>query len=82
MQLVYSPHEFEHWYKQGKISKPVKFDIITQTDTILLDPRQEVDLLFKFLTFRSASKTAKLSTHDTIVQRSIRILFRYNDEVI
>ena len=29
VQLVYSPHEFEHWYKLGKVSKPAKYDIIT-----------------------------------------------------
>lgn len=56
--------------------------MITQSDTILLEPEEQIELLFKFQSFREASKIAKISTPEIIVQRSIRILFKNNDDII
>jgi hypothetical protein len=68
--MVYSAHEFEHWVKQGKVKKPLSYDMITSIDTVLLNPGQKIDLLFKFQTFREVSHNVNVvASPDVIKQR-------------
>lgn len=44
--------EWRYWVSQGKCSKPPSFDVLTEQGDVILQPNEEVELLFKFLTLR------------------------------
>jgi hypothetical protein len=50
--MVYSAHEFEYWANRGEVRRPNSFEFLVSTDTIILAPGENVELLFKFQTFR------------------------------
>ena len=82
VSMVYSQVELEHWARKEIIRKPQSFDFITSTDTIILQPSQRIELLFKFQTFREASLDPNvLSSIDVIKQRSVRIVCSMNGQV-
>ena len=76
VSLVYSANEMEHWAKQGKFNNPPRsYDFITQTDTVILQPDQKCELLFKFQTFREVSHALDIpSSSEVIRQRNVRIV--------
>jgi len=48
VKMVYSPHEFEYWATRGEVRRPHSLDFLVSTDTIILSPGENVELLFKF----------------------------------
>ncbi len=47
--------EWKFWHKNGKCPAPKNWDCVSKQNDILLDPREQVPLLFKFYSFREAS---------------------------
>jgi hypothetical protein len=52
MQLVTDKAEWRYWVSKGKCAKPSSYDVMTEAGDIDLQPGDEVELLFKFLTLR------------------------------
>ncbi|CDW71325.1 UNKNOWN [Stylonychia lemnae] len=73
--LVNDPLEWRHWVKQGKGQAPFSYDIIQRPADIILNPMDEVELLFKFMTTRDVSiDPNELASQDIIKPRKIGII--------
>lgn len=76
LQLVKNDNrEWEYWYEQGKCEAPPVWDnVIKRNNEILLEPNEEIPLLFKFTSFRQFSK-GRQSDEDYIQKRCIQVIF-------
>lgn len=75
LQLVTDQVEWMHWVAQGKVERPLAYDIIQRTGDIYLKPNDEVELLFKFMTTRDVSNDSHVkSSADIIKPRKIQII--------
>lgn len=74
VSLVYSWEEIQYWHSKGKASLYPSESSIRQSDTLHLEPNQNCELLFKFITFRDTNEREKLSTKDIFKQREVEIV--------
>ena len=52
MQLVTDKAEWRYWVSQGKCRKPPSYEVMTEQGDVMLQPGEECELLFKYLTLR------------------------------
>jgi hypothetical protein len=80
VSFVHGAQELAHWVKQGKVSRPESYDCITSKDTIILNPGQKIDLLFKMRTYREVlSDVAEESSAAKVKQRFVKITIKSSD---
>ena len=51
-RLVTDEAEMSHWVIQGKVDRPPAWNLVTAHSDVILKPGQQMNLLFKFLSFR------------------------------
>jgi nephrocystin-4 len=69
--------EWEFWHSRRKCEAPSYWDSINKRDEIMLEPGEEVPLLFKYITFREYDPR-KESSELYIKERPIHIIFEYS----
>ena len=50
--MVTDKAEWRYWVSQGNCARPPSYEIMTESGDLMLEPNQEVELLFKYLTLR------------------------------
>ena len=77
--LVHSDTELRHWAKRGKCSDAHRE---INLDTVILKPGEDVELLFKFLTFRDVSHgPIGVSGSEIVCARKCIIVFMRKTEI-
>ena len=70
-------YEWEFWYSKRVCQEPAFWDMVNRKNEVMLNPGEEVPLLFKFNTFREFNPL-KDSSQLYIKERSINIIFEYS----
>lgn len=60
--MVTDKTEWRYWISQSKCARPASFEVMTEAGDIILQPNEEVELLFKFLTLREVPAFADLAS--------------------
>lgn len=72
--MVFSKQELDYWVGKKKVERPSRYDCITNSDTVMLDPNQKIELLFKFHTHRDVDLSSQaVSTAEYIKPRLVKI---------
>eukprot|EP00347_Sterkiella_histriomuscorum_P000155 403376962 len=75
MTLVTDQAELRHWASLQKFSRPNNYDAIQRTGDIYLQPNDEVELLFKYITTRDVTSDPNLAASaDIIKPRKVQII--------
>jgi hypothetical protein len=69
--------EWEFWHSKRKCEAPYSWDMVNKRNEIMLEPGEEVELLFKYITFREFDPL-KQSSELYIKERAIVINFEYS----
>ena len=81
--LVSNGAEFRHWVSLNKVNRPPKWDNITRTGDVMLEPGQHMDILVKFLTIREVSLSKSVNASKYVIKpRRVRILIMARDMTI
>lgn len=78
-QFVYSSQEVKFWAKLGKATAYPHDCCVQGSDTVCLVPGEEIELLFKFQSFRDLDDEVETSTADVIKERTLTIYFTSGD---
>lgn len=80
LKLVQDAAELNHWVAHGKVPRPPSFDAITRQGDMRLQPKERIDLLFKFLTKREVSFSPNASASRQVIRpRKIKVFVMQNN---
>jgi hypothetical protein len=73
LRLVSDQAELSHWVVEGIVERPPAWNMITTQSDVILKSGQQINLLFKFITFRDVtySTVATQPTRKTIARRQV-----------
>ena len=66
--MVHLPNEYEHWAKKGKVRKPDHYNWLISSESVMLKPGEEFDLLFKLFTLREVSIDPKAEATEDVIK--------------
>jgi len=79
LQLVHDESELKHWVARGKLPRQTSFSRILPSGDFMLQPKESVDLLFKFLTKREVSMSLDNDSNKFVIRpRKVRIFILLN----
>lgn len=55
LELVHDESELRHWVRQNKLPPQAKYNLLLRDGELMLGPKEQVNLLLKFLTKREVS---------------------------
>jgi len=70
----------QYWVSKEKVMRPPKFNAITLTGDVMLEPNEKMDLLVKFMTKREVSFSQNVYSSKYVIKpRKVKILIMTND---